>query len=311
MQKIKTFNHLNYEERVRIECLRTEGKSIRYIAGVLGRSPNTISYELKNNQVKDVYTGKKAQHKSYVKRYYSKRDCLKIVSDKDMINFVHSHIGEEGWSPERMAGRLTLEGKHVSAKAIYKYIYSRCLEKHLFWTKNRSKSKKGKRARYLTDKRKLIDNRGDIAGLNHFEIDFVVSSHNSSCLLVIVDKVSRKVIIERLQDRKYITIENILKKHCFKAKSITTDNDISFTNWMELESVLQTQFYFTHPYSSWEKGLVENTNRWIRIYLPKKTDFKIVTDEFVKEIEHSLNNVPRQILGFKTANEVELEMRVS
>lgn len=307
---IKTFKHIGYEERVKIEVLRKEGKSIRYIAGVLGRSPNTISYELKNNQVKEEYVPKKANHKAYLKRYLSKRDCMKVVSDKELCNFVHEKL-LLGWSPERIAGRYSLEKGLVSTKAVYKYVYSRCLEQYLFWYKNSKKTRNYKKQKYLEDERRLIAERVEIKGLGHFEIDFVVSSHNSDCILVIVDKVSRKVIIEKIVTKDRSTITRILEKHLSNAKSITADNDIAFKHWKDLEMYLNTKIYFTHPYCSWEKGLVENTNRWIRVDFPKKTDFRLVTEAQVKTVEDRLNNLPRKILGFRTANEVDLELRVS
>jgi transposase, IS30 family len=310
MKKKSSFKHIDYEERVKIDLLRKEGKSIRYIAKVLGRSPNTVSYELNNNKVKEEYIAKKANHKAYVKRYLSKRDCMKVAMNKDLSNYVYDKL-DKGWSPEQIAGRSSKEGVLVSTKAIYKYVYSRCLENYLFWHKNKKKPRAWKKIKYLEDERKLIEDRVQIQGLGHFEMDFIVSSHNSTCLLVIVDKVSRKVIIEKVYRRDRCSISMTLQKHLRGAKSITTDNDIAFTNWRELEVLLDTKIYFTHPYCSWEKGLVENTNRWIRVSFPKKTDFNLITETQVKQTEYYLNNIPRKIISFDTANELELKMRVS
>ena len=83
-------------------------------------------------------------------------------------------------------------------------------------------------------------------------------------------------------------------------KSITTDNDVAFTCWRELEALLNTQIYFTHPYHSWEKGLVENTNRWIRCFVPKRRDIGTVTQEELNEIHSFLNDRPREVIGFRS-----------
>ena len=89
-------------------------------------------------------------------------------------------------------------------------------------------------------------------------------------------------------------------------KTITLDNDISFNCWKKLEFEFQCSVYFCHPYHSWEKGLVENTNRWIRAFVPKRKNLREVTDLELRSIERFLNEIPRQCLGFKTAKEVLL-----
>lgn len=300
------FNHLTYEERVQIDTLRKAGKSLRYIASLLGRSPNTISYELKNNSVKNDYDVKKANHKAYVSRNLSKQGCMKVVSDSRLCDFVHRRL-EAGWSPERIAGRYTREYTSVSAKAVYKYIYSRCLEKYLFWTKQRKKPRAYKKVEYLKDERKWITERMDLKGLGHYEIDFIVSSKSKVSLLVVVDRLSRKVQIHKVHSKDRCTITQLLQRILTDAKSITTDNDIAFSHWKELECILNTKFFFTHPYCSWEKGLVENTNRWIRVDIPKKTDLSLVSNESLEVIMKRLNETPRKVLGYMTANEVEWE----
>lgn len=301
---------MSYEERVRIDVLKKEGRSLRYISKVLGRSPNTISLELTNNQVKNEYIPKKAEHKKYLKRYFSKRDSMKVVTDVEVQRYVHLKLSE-GWSPERIAGRLTREGKKISTKAVYKYVYSRCLENHLFWRKHKVKHYGNNKSNFLKDERKFIDLRPEIKKGKHLEMDFIVSSCNTESLLVIENKLSRKVIIEKIPDHKQITITQALKKYCTDADTITTDNDIAFSHWKQLEVILNTKIYFTHPYCSWEKGQVENTNRWIRVSFPKKTNFQLITTDEIKKAEHWMNNIPRKILDFKTANEVNLELEMS
>lgn len=97
-------------------------------------------------------------------------------------------------------------------------------------------------------------------------------------------------------------------KKRYGIKTITTDNDIVFKNWKEMEKMLAVLFFFCQPYHSWEKGLVENTNRWIRCFVPKRKDLATVADEEIHAIEFFLNETPRQCLGYRTANEVLLEI---
>lgn len=304
------YKQLNYEERVKIEGFLEDGKSKRAIARLLNRSASTIWYELKYHSVKGVYTAKKAQVKAYQRRYYSKRSCLKVSKHGALQRYVERKLREK-LSPERISGRLRRYGITVSSKAIYKYIRHRSLEQYLFWNWNK---KKPGRKRYTNGKtldgRRYIEERPEIVGSGHYEADFIVSRKSTYVLLVVVDIVTRYVSIRRLPNRKHATVlrgfQSIFKGR--KVESLTLDNDIAFNNWRTIEHNIDTITYFTHPYCSWEKGLVENTNRWIRCFIPKRTDIKSVSSLCIKYIEQYLNNTPRQCLGYQTALEVELEL---
>jgi IS30 family transposase len=177
------------------------------------------------------------------------------------------------------------------------------LEHLLFWGWNNVRGGRKKYA-YKTPKdgRKYIEERPALDGLGHFEMDFVVSKYNSWCFLVVVDRWSKNTWIRKLPNRKRSTIRAALSGlfRGMTVKSITTDNDIAFVNWKELEALLKTRIYFTHPYHSWEKGLVENTNRWIRCFVPKRRDISSVTQEEMQEILSFLNDRPRKVIGFRT-----------
>ena len=78
----------------------------------------------------------------------------------------------------------------------------------------------------------------------------------------------------------------------------------AFSGWRKLEAAIQANFYFARPFASWEKGLVENSNRWIRLFIPKGTNISTVPSDIIDRTMQFLNATPRQILGFKTADEV-------
>ena len=82
-------------------------------------------------------------------------------------------------------------------------------------------------------------------------------------------------------------------------KTITCDNGIEFPNFNRIEKKLDLQFFFAHPYSSWERGLREHTNGLVRQYIPKETDFKDVTNQDIKKYQYKINNRPRKVLMFK------------
>jgi IS30 family transposase len=305
---VRSFRQLSYEERVLTGSLHKAGSSVRSIAALLGRSPNTISRELREKKVKGRYVVKKAQHKTYVRRYLSKSDCMKVALNSELSQFVKKRL-EEGWSPERIAGYLKLQGRVVSTKAIYKYVYSRCLERHLFWRKHHVRGgPKRRHAKTPADGREYIEKRPPLQGSGHFEGDFIVSKHNAVSLLVVVDRFTRRTRVRRIPNRKHTTVsrEFVDMLRTVRVKTLTLDNDVSFNHWKKLQKLLHAKIYFTHPYHSWEKGLVENTNRWIRTVVNKRRDIATTTDGELRSIERMLNEVPRQCLGYRTALQVEL-----
>ena len=143
----------------------------------------------------------------------------------------------------------------------------------------------------------------------HWEGDFIVSKHNSWVLLVLVEKFSNIIKLALLPNRNNNlvneTIVSLLKG--FSVKTLTLDNDIAFSKWRELEAMLKASIFFCHPYHSWEKGLVENTNRWIRQFIPKKTDLSKVSVENIHWIENWFNHLPRICLNGRTAYETMIE----
>lgn len=302
----KKYQHLSFEERFVIEKLYGADTEIRTIAEFLGRSPNTVSREIVNNSVRGDYSADKAKQKASMKRWRAKGQCLKVAMDSFLTVFVKDRL-EEKWSPKQVSGYLKREmGTVCSAKAIYKFTESRGIERLLFSGWNKRKGGR-KRAHWKTTKdgRIYIDSRPTGIGPGHFEIDFIVSKHNAFVLLVIVDRFTKWSRVIKLPNRKRSTIRTALSRvfRGVTVESITTDNDVAFTCWRELQVLLNTRIYFTHPYHSWEKGLVENTNRWIRCFVPKRRNISSVTQEELDSIHAFLNDRPRECIGFRSPRE--------
>jgi len=302
------YEHLHYEDRVKIEHWHTNGKSIRYIARELGRSPNTISYELERLAVSGEYSAKKASVKAYQKRYYARTWSNKVARDKALRTYVNEKLDLK-WSPKAIAA--SLRERHISQDTIYRYVTLYALQ-HKLYFKGKPKKRKAMYRRGLIGERKWIEERILRDEIGHWELDFIVSptkSGSKAVLLVAVDTLSKRTLIELLPNRTKKELSRALRRMFdgVTVKTILTDNDIAFTYWQHFERLLGAPFYFTHPYHSWEKGLVENTNKWIRHFIPKKTDLSTVTKEKIHECLVYLNDRPREILGFKTANEVYLE----
>jgi transposase, IS30 family len=309
----KKYKHLSLEERYLIEKLYVSKVHIREIAKFILRSPNTVSKEINRNSVNGLYISNKAHKRAYFKRWRSKRQCLKVSMSNFLCRFVDRKLRDK-WSPEQISGYLKVDMKiNCSTKCIYKFVRSRSMDRFLFWGWN---NQKGGRKRYqyktVKDGRRYIDERPMIKDneIGHYELDFIVSYQSTYSFLVAVDRVTRYTMIRKLPNRKRSTVMEALSSmfRGITVRSITTDNDIAFVNWRDIESVLSTVIYFTHPYHSWEKGLVENTNRWIRVFVHKKRDISTVTKEEMIEILSFLNDRPRKCIAFLIPREYHLSL---
>lgn len=312
-EKTPKYVHLSLEERKHLAYLhnREDRKNLREIGAEMNRSHNTIALEIKAGLVDGIYEAEYAEKAAKRKRRRSKTQLLKVVQDAELHKKVEKDIRAK-ISPERISGGLLeVDGKVVSPKAIYKFVESRNLEMYLCF-KGKERKANGS---YVYRKAKELDkvrikDRPDIEGIyGHYEMDFIVSSLSTCTLLVVVERKNKTVYVKRIPNRTHDVVLQALKE-MLKGKlvlSITTDNDIAFGKWKEIEKELNTTIYFCEPYHSWEKGLVENTNRWIRLFVKKKTDIALVTDAALDTIHRWFNDYPREIIGFKTSNELELK----
>ena len=99
-------------------------------------------------------------------------------------------------------------------------------------------------------------------------------------------------------------ITRTLKKKGLPALTLTADNGREFGNHEAIAKKLNADFYFAHPYSSWERSANENGNGLVRQYFPKGSDFSTITDSEIRRVERRLNNRPRKCLDMKTPNQV-------
>lgn len=318
METTKKYGHITKTERLELAVLLRRGYSLREIARVLTRSPGSISAEIKNNKVRGVYDPRKAHHKAYVRRKYSKYQGMKVVRNIDLRNYVEAHLKED-WSPEEISGRITKVDTHLpyaSFRAIYKFVYSvygRQLEQNLRYRGQR-KTKKPHRPATKLRERIFIDQRPEIANsrqrLGDWEGDFIVSGKSGrGTLLVLHERKARYVLIKRILQPKIEAVHQFIgamTEGCV-LNTLTLDNDIIFRRHEELSRLLDTPIYFCHPYHSWEKGGVENTNKLIRQYLPKGSDIAQYSDEYIQMIQDKLNGRPRKCLNYQTPLEVMRE----
>jgi transposase, IS30 family len=316
------YTHIREDERRRIERAISRGEGVRAIARMLGRSPSSISEELRNNSVKGEYVRSKAEAKVIVRRRNSKLQCLKVAMDPQLKAFVMNEVADDQ-SPAGISGRLKeveTTIRYASTKAIYKFVHSphgRTIEKHLYSkvVKRRGGPKRGERkvtldGRTMIDKRPThIDNRKEFG---HFEGDFIESGKDGKgSLLVLVERKTRYPFLAYTEDKTTEHINALIAEMLqgVPIRSITLDNDLSFQKHEELSELVGTVVFFCHPYCSHEKGTVENRNRCVRRYVPKKTDLSGVLLERFEEIEKKLRTRFMECLNFKTPQETwDIEM---
>lgn len=306
--------HLVKEERFCIEKMLGEGESFGKIARTLGRGVSTISEEVNENGGREKYRAQRAKLRAYFKQYRKKRECNAVAMNGHIQRFTEKKLAL-GWSPERIAVRLKRQSGigYASGKSIRKYIDSRSgLERFLFWNRNNRKGGPKRRDVLFNDPmRKFIETRPFMAFFEygHWEVDFIVSKHNSAVLLVLIEKWSKfrkfAVLPNRNNDLVNKTIAMLLSG--YTVKTLTCDNDIAFRKWRVLEALLGASVYFCHPYHSWEKGLVENTNRWLREFVPKRSDLSLYSKEEMQAIEDWFNHLPSESLCGVTPYEKMIE----
>lgn len=278
------------------------------------RSTSTISDEIRLNNVKGKYDSIKAHHKAYVRRKYSKYQGMKIVQNPQLREFVETKLYDDQ-SPPNIAGRIASHEKHlpsISKDSIYRYIksiygrkveYYRQKRKARHW-RRRAKSKKLNDRTFIDKRPQFINKRKK---LGDTESDFITSGKTGKgILLVVTDRKARASFLEKIVN---VTISNVhqafirIKKRFPEMNSITTDNDLLLQKHKKLEKLLDIKIYFCHPYHSWEKGTVENTNKYIRRDIPKGSDISRYSSQFIKSLEEKLNRRSLKCLHYLTPKE--------
>ena len=313
------YKHLSLYERQRIERYLRAEKSLRFIANKLGRSISSVSDEVRLNSVRGVYDAKKASHKAYTKRKYSKIQCMKVATDSNLQKFVKNNLKEDQ-SPEGISGRLkSVERciRYASTKAIYKFVYStygRQIEKFLYSKAVHKKSgpKRGKSisidGRAMIDERpKRVENRREFG---HFEGDFIESGKDGKgSLLMLVERKTRYPFLQYLEDRTTENVNRVVGEMLdgIPIESLTIDNDISFQKHKELSALLEAEIFFCHPQAPYEKGTVENRNKAVRRYIKKRSDLSSYSKETFMLVENKLRDKYMKCLKYKTPREVFVE----
>ena len=308
---------LTKAERCQIEALYKAGVKRNKIAEQLGRHKSSIAREIKRNTVDGVYSHTQATELSNERRSSGSKGRNRLTEDD--WTYVRCLIYLK-WSPEQISGWLRENpgfGFYVSDQWIYEYIRSNQESGGDLYTQLRREGKPYRTGKFRPYKGKIknrisIEQRPEIVNkrlrFGDWEVDSVIGKLNQSSLITLVERLSRYLIIIRAKSKEADQVARAIieraKEVKLKIHTMTGDNGTEFADHTQIAEALKIDFYFTHPYSSWEKGTNENTNGLIRQYFPKGTDFNHVSDESVRLVEHELNNRPRKCLEYRKPSEI-------
>ena len=320
---------LSLKDRYKLELCLKRKDSISVISSLLGFHPKTIRREIFRGSVTlrdtylrdyDCYKAEYAQgiHDESVGKRGRKP---KKLSDS-LIVHIRDKLGKK-YSPDAIIGeakRDSLFDDLVCTKTLYNWLYNGYISGFTMSKRKRVIRKqqtiglKNPHAKRITERPAEANARQS----GHWEMDTVVGGKGTTaCLLVLTERHSRTELIYFLKNRTQECVLEIFNRLERKYKSnfnkvftsITCDNGGEFLDSESLErSCLydgkRTDIYYAHPYSSWERGSNENANKLIRKFIKKGEDIGKLPVAYIKRVEKWINNYPRRIFAYKTANDV-------
>lgn len=308
------YHQLTSGERYMLQALRLQGLNNAQIARQLGRHRSTIGRELKRNCYGRRYQPGEADGAARARRSKSRRRWY--FSDTHLQMAIS--LIRLDWSPKEVSGWFK---RHrifaISHQTLYRYIwYNRWCGGRLY--RHLRQAGKIRRKRYGA-----YDSRGVMAGkrhvserpktaqdrswIGHWEIDTVMGSNDQHCIVTLVERKTKYLIIGKLKARTTAELNRrvikLIRREQRRVRTIAADNGTEFHDYTAIEDATGVKFYFCTPHHSWERGLNENTNGLIRQYLPKGQSMAKLTQRDCNAIARKLNTRPRELLSFKTPEE--------
>jgi transposase, IS30 family len=324
--------HLNLEERFMIEIRLKDGFSSYKVAKELKRPITTILNEIHRGTTTQIIQGKPVKmyladtgEAIYRKNRLNSCRAFKRLECSKFINFVVDKIKNSSWSPDACVGnsletKLFKRSEIVCTKTLYNYIDLGLLnvknvDLPIKLRRNTKPSlvRKHKKnlGKSIEERSETINNRKEFG---HWEIDTVIGekSGNDCVLLTIVERKTRNAIVRSIPGKTTTAVMNELtnisnlygEQFSQVFKTITGDNGSEFADLSTLETDSNTKVYFTHPYSSFEKGTNERHNGLIRRFIPKGNRMSDYSASDISFIEEWMNTLPRRILQYKTPEDL-------
>lgn len=324
-----SYTHFTLEERKYLQKLLSEGYGIRKAADALGRSPSSVSREIKRNQSKKPskpsdnpfnYHHWRAHILATIRRKTNKTH--RFLPNTAETNYVIDKLNLF-WSPEQIAARWKIENsneKPFSFASIYRAINRKELDgiSRKVNLRRRGKLIMPRCSNYNTIHPEHIipewsEDIRQRARIGDWEGDTVYGGIGKGLIVTQVDRRSRYLRAALLPKRDAsLTKDTILKMlDGFPVRSISLDNGSEFAQFLELEKQLNVQVYFAEPHKPWQRGTNENTNDLLRFFFPKGFDFRKITQEDLDVVVDLINNRPRKCLGWRSPSEVFLSDSVA
>jgi len=309
---MKNYNHISNYKRIELATLHRNGYSISNISKQLKLHRSTVYRELKrNSRPRGSYEAYYANNLSEIRK---ERFAKNRKFTSQMMGLINQKLENQQWSPEQINGYCIQKNiPMVSHERIYQYIYQDKengdkLFEHLRTGKKKYKKRYGKHKnpKVIIKNKVSIDERPEIINSKErygdWEIDTIIGKNHKGAIVTVVERKSSFILIRKLKGKnaEELAKQTIRLMVPYKelVHSITSDNGTEFANHEYIAQKLNAQFYFAHPYSSWERGLSEYSNKLIRQYVPKKSSFNEFSIDYLNHVNIKLNNRPRKILNF-------------
>ena len=311
---MQSYAHFTLSDREKLRILHEAGKSFREIARALGRSPSTISREMKRNGKKDGSYDAWWGTSLYLYRRKACRRPFRMDTDPALEAYVRQKL-HVFWSPETIVAKW--KQQHPGAKLGHSTIYAALRKNRLAGCNERTHLLRRGRLRRRNRGTTGMTGHNPVkpdhrigewtreirerACLGHWEGDTIRGAAGKGYLFTCVDRRSRYVCLGRLPDRrtKEATAAVVCQTLAGQAvHSLTLDNGTEFAQHREIARRLNAVVYFADPHSPWQRGSNENINGLLRFFFPKGCDLRDVTDAQLAHVATLLNNRPRKCLGW-------------
>lgn len=309
-------NQLTSEQRYEIYLGLKRHWSKSRIAREIGKNPSTVSREVRrNSNASGEYVWLNAQRKCEGRRHGLPGNHRK---PPELWWRIEQMITEDDWSPAQISGVLGKEGIHISKQTIYNHVHADTtgrlrphLPHELKYTR-RHRALRPTKATNIANRTSihLRPKEADGTRFGDWEMDTIVDSYGHA-ILTLTERSTNFILMEKLpQGRKAMPTAKAVVRLLFpyrdSVKTITTDNGCEFAAHLEITKRLTPKgkrkiiVYFADSYASWQKGAIENANKLIRKYIPKKSNFDDFNNKRIMKIQKKINRRPREKLNFNT-----------
>jgi IS30 family transposase len=321
--------YLSQDERIEIADLRHAGLSIRQIADQLGRSPSTISRELRRNAAASDYRPFEAHRRATARR--ARHHQRRLQASPGLLQAVGELLAQR-WSPQQISRHLRRKfpgepRMWLCHESIYQAVYqpgSPLQRPSPLAPHRRSPLRTGRdhrRAHQHAERRRprsgqpmlTIRQRPfqpqDRSQAGHWEGDLIIGKDQGPAIGTLVERQTRTVRLLHMPYRDSDTLHDALRARMADLpqvllRSITWDQGTEMARHLTITRSLDAPVYFCDSHSPWQRGSNENMNGLLRDYFPKGTDLSIHSHRHLLAVENELNNRPRRVLGDRSPAEL-------